>query len=475
MEPLQLKQKQAEVIDAANDPTVDTIVLIGAVGTGKTDVAAHLVLSICQAFPKTRWPVFRVNQSTAVETVIPSFLDMAERIGMLQGPGKDFVYTQKPYRITFPNGSTIPFREADETKDRGGKKIKGINATGNMLDEVDEFDYDMYLQATSRRGRHNEAGQPSLSILTMNPNDGWSKEHIYDKWKDGDLPEGTVVIEFDLEDTWLTERDVARLQTNPEYWTQRYLYNNWDFNDESTSLFKSRHWAASIVNELDSTLPRSAGYDVARSGTDRSVRSLLYGTTLTDLRIMKDKTETVDTSVQADNLVTDAVEFEYGLDNLVIDAVGLGVGVVDSLSKLGYDSHEFMSGAKPDPDVRLDDMDNLPLAFDNLRSQMIYLYARGIELGKIKHFRGCPFLNELKKEAMVHHFDTTDKVLKVESKDKIKKRLGFSPDLLDAVIMALYVALRPTPEFHSQEDGGGSSAFGGGADPVFGDLNSSRF
>ncbi|SDO56965.1 hypothetical protein SAMN04515671_1362 [Nakamurella panacisegetis] len=41
-----------------------------------------------------------------------------------------------------------------------------------------------------------------------------------------------------------------------------------------------------------------------------------------------------------------------------------------------------------------------------------------------------------------HHFDTTDKVLRVEKKEKIKERLGFSPDLLDSVVMGLYVALR---------------------------------
>jgi hypothetical protein len=36
-------------------------------------------------------------------------------------------------------------------------------------------------------------------------------------------------------------------------------------------------------------------------------------------------------------------------------------------------------------------------------------------------------------------------VLKVESKDKIKTRLGTSPDLLDAVVMGLYIALKEKP------------------------------
>jgi|GEM_PF-976786 len=449
--PLQLKPKQLEVIEAANRPEVDTIVLLGSVGTGKTDVAAHLVLSICHQFPKSRWPVFRVNQSTAVETVIPSYLDMAERMGLEKG--KDFTYTQKPYRITFNNGSVIPFREADPTKDRGGKKIKGINATGNHLDEVDEFDYEMFLQATSRRGRRNENGQPSLSVLTLNPNDGWVKEKIYDPWKEGTLPSGTVVIEFGLEDSWQSRQDIAALMTNPEYWTQRYLYNNWNYADESNSLFKSRQWAESMVDDLDRDATRSAGYDVAWKGVDRSVRGLLYGTTVADLKIFKEKNVRVELPDQADMLIEDASENEYGMDNTAVDAVGLGGGMVGDLVKLGMHPYEFMSGAAPDPRVSLPG-DDIPLNFDNLRSQMIYLYARGIDLGIIKHFKGCPYLKELQKEATYHNYDTTNKVLKVESKEQIKKRLGVSPDLFDAVIMALYVALRPVQAFPAQDESG---------------------
>jgi len=43
---LQLKPKQIEAVQAVNDPTVDTLVLLGVVGSGKTDVAAHIDISI---------------------------------------------------------------------------------------------------------------------------------------------------------------------------------------------------------------------------------------------------------------------------------------------------------------------------------------------------------------------------------------------------------------------------------------------
>lgn len=451
---LRLKQKQAEAVAAINDPQVDTLVLIGAVGTGKTDVAAHIVLSIADSFPKSYWPVIRQNLSTAKRTVIPSYREMAERMNLIEGT--DYTFNKTDWYFEFPNGSIIPFIEADITKDRDGKKVRGINATGNHIDEPDELDPTMFIQATSRRGRRNENKQPSVSILSMNPSDGHLKAKYYDPWKAGTLPPNIRVIEFDINDSWQSARDIETLKTNPEWWTQRYLYNNWDYADESLSLFKSRTWAASFVDELDPDAPRTVGYDVARNARgDRSVRGLAYGLVIADLAIAKDSNEEIPLPDQADWLTRDAEENGYGLDNAAIDAVGLGQGMVDDLRREGFNVEEFKSGAPPDPDVRLDAADTSTLNFDSLRSQMIYLYARGIEKGIIKHFKGLPFLNELFREAAQHQFEINDKVIKVESKEHIKKRLGTSPDLFDAVLMTLYMALKaaytPTPP-KSDED-----------------------
>jgi hypothetical protein len=441
---LQLKPKQQQAVDAVNDPLVDTLVLFGTVGTGKTDIAAHIVISICYRFDKTYWPVFRQNISTAKKSVIPSYLEMLDKMGLVEGT--DYKFNSQEHTITFTNKSVIVFTEADPTKDRGGKKIKGINASGNHCDEVDELTHEMFVQAVSRKGRRNASGQPSISILTFNPTDVPHLITFYNKYKKpetyGALPSSVRCIEFGLEDSWQQQQDIDQLKTNPKWWTERYLYNNWAYADESSSLFKSKEWAASLTDKLDGEAKRVAGYDVARSGVDRSVRAVLYGLTVADIKIFKDKLEQIDTSKQGDMLITDAAEEMYALKDLAVDAVGLGVGVVDALSKEGYKVVEYMSGKAPDPGVRLSDDANVPINFDSLRSQMIYLYARGLELGLIKHYSGCPFLNDLQKEATMHNYEITDKVLKVESKEHIKKRLGVSPDLFDAVIMAFYIALR---------------------------------
>lgn len=131
---------------------------------------------------------------------------MADKMGFEEG--RDFDYNQRAKTITFPIKCVIVFDEADPTKDRGGKKIKGINASGNQIDEADELSNTRCSSKPFLVEGAAMYGQPSMSIVTMNPNDGWVKELYYDRWKAGTLPPNIRVIEFDLSDGWLSRRDI---------------------------------------------------------------------------------------------------------------------------------------------------------------------------------------------------------------------------------------------------------------------------
>jgi hypothetical protein len=352
-------------------------VLIGVIGTGKTDVAAHLSISIAYQFPRTYWPVFRQNISTAKRSVIPSYLNMLDLMNLVEG--EDYVFNRQDYEIVFPhNKSKIGFVEADVTKDRQGRKIKGINATGNHIDEADELDQTMYITATSRRGRRNEHGQPSLSIVTMNPNDTHLKGLYYDPWKAGTLPEDTAVIEFTVEDSWQSAADIAALERNPKPWVERYLRNNWAYQDDTDSLFKYRHFDASLTSELDDKLPRHVGYDVAWKAGDRSVAALWYGKTLVDIAVSKDNDEEMTTDDQALWLIKYMTQNAVLPQNTNVDAVGGGAGVMGSLTARGIAVNEFVSGARAQSDK-----------YDKLRSEVIYAFSQGLERGEIKIYEGC--------------------------------------------------------------------------------------
>ncbi|MFA9227980.1 MAG: hypothetical protein ACEQR7_06065 [Agathobacter rectalis] len=430
--------------DLLNDPTIHTIVLIGSIGTGKTDVAAHIGISLAYQFPKTYFTVFRQNISTAKRSIIPSYLNMLDLMNFEEDV--DYRYNKQDFEITFPhNQSKIGFVEADVTKDRQGRKIKGINATANHIDEGDELDETMFITATSRRGRRNTNGQPSISIITMNPNDSHLKAKYYDPWKNpkeyGPLPIGVAVIEFTIEDSWQTKEDIAAMMTNPMPWVERYIKNNWNYKDDIDSLFKYRFFDAALTKDVTSQDKNTIGYDVARSGTDRSVIALWWGKVLMDIVIIKDKRDQMKTDDQALELIKYMTQNAVVAENVAVDAVGLGVGVIDHMHSKGIIVKEFVSGASPYMS-EADKRKGIPSRYDNLRSQVIYEFSQGLEKGIYKIYESCPFRKELISEAMLHNHETTDKKLNVESKEKIKERTGgMSPDIFDAVVMGLFPQL----------------------------------
>lgn len=445
---LRLKPKQQEVLELLDNEEIHTIVLIGSVGTGKTDIAAYIMWSIALEFPKSFLPVFRKNLSTARTSVIPSYINVADNMNLIEGKHYRYDKTNHVIKI-LSNKSVIPFVEADHTKDRQGRKIKGMNATANHIDEGDEFDQIMFITANSRRGRRNEKGQPAISIITMNPNDTYLREKYYNPYhepeKYGALPKGVVVIEFTLEDSWQSEQDIEAMLTNPNPWKQRYLFNNWNYQDDDSSLFKYKYFQSAIVSMFDPNAIRFVGNDVARSGSDRSVIAQWSGNTLVDIIITKTKEEKKTTDEQAMTLIKFMTENSIIADNVAVDAVGIGVGVVDHAKSKGIRVREFVSGASPVKEKNPDGSDK-PSKYDSLRSQVIFEFAQGLERGTYKIFEGCPFRNELISEAMAHQHEVTDKLLKVESKDKVKERTGsLSPDIFDAVVMGLFPQLKIDP------------------------------
>lgn len=431
---LYLKQKQQKVIEIVNSGKYHTIVLLGSVGTGKTDIAAHASISIAYTFPKTYWTVFRQNLSIAKRSVIPSYINMLDMMNFVEG--EDYKHDKQAQSLHFPNKSTIDFIEADVTKDRQGKKIKGINASGNHIDEADELAEIMFIQALSRRGRRNENGQPSLSIVTMNPNDSFLRDYYYRPYREGTLPEGVIVIEFDIGDSWQTKEDIEAMRRNPRSWVERYINNNWDYADDISSLFKYKYFDASITSVLNNEDKRYIGFDVARSGMDRSVIAEWWGRTLVNITIIKGKDEEKTTDDQALELIRYMQLNNIFQTNVAVDGVGVGVGVIDHMKSKGIIVQEFISGGRPTVDK-----------YDNLRSQVIFEFAQGLERGDIKVYEGCSFRNQLINEAMLHQHKINDKKLAVEPKDKVKERTGgVSPDIMDAVVMGLYPQLNTNPK-----------------------------
>lgn len=383
---------------------------------------------------------------------VMSYLEVLDAMGLQEGTDYRYV-SGTEIKITFlHNGSIIQFVPLDHTKDREWRKIKSINATKTSVDEVDGVMHSGFVMLSSRAGRRNRNGAPACTVATCNPNETWVKEHVYTPWKNGALPPNVCVIEFEMEDSFLFSTGYyERFKDNPEQWRQRYLKNNWDYLDDEGSLFKMRLLDRIHTDTYTADDTGYLGIDVAREGKDRSVFCEIRGNVLTNIKVytredfdrlaLPDEKDAPPYSIiLGREALSYALKRGIGYSNAAGDAVGNGGGMIDYLRSQGFKLNEFKAGAAPVRQANAKDLRKPDYSeeYDMLRSQMYHQLALDMERGDFFFYSGCPHLAELKQELLYHQFAVEDKSMKVESKDKIKLRLGKSPDLADALVIAYF-------------------------------------
>lgn len=170
--------------------------------------------------------------------------------------------------------------------------------------------------------------------------------------------------------------------------------------------------------------PKIIGVDVARQGDDRSVIFRRQGLA----------SFTPKPPMQGANAmeVANAVAFEihtWQPDAVMVDGTGgYGAGVIDRLRQLGHDVMEVQFGGKAmDP------------RFLNKRMEMYWNMSEWLQTGGI-----LPDMPALKVELCTPTYSfTTTGAMKLEDKQSIKDRMGFSPDLADALALTFAFPVAP--------------------------------
>lgn len=456
---LVLKPKQQEVIDVLNTrPDIDELILIGPTGVGKSALTAHVFISIAEAFPHSQLFVWRKNFNTARKTIWRTYKKMLADMNFHED--EHYKLNEGSLLIEFPNKSLITFAQADSSTDKDQNKIKGLDITANQLEESNELTEDAVDMIMSRKGRANQAGQPSINIHTMNPNNGWTKSRYYDKWKKGQLPSNVMVIEFTLEDSWQTDQDINSLiRSKPMWWIQRYLYNNWNYLDEDHALISGYLWEKAKIYKLPeiprdehgNVIPKDPRYrfdkvigvDVSDNGGDATVLSLIEYGVLTEQKELKLPERTYGLNPELDSRPTgylfaqqliayaESKGFTKGQARQIsLEVNGVGTAMRDGMKVLGWHIDEYTATAKSRNETFL----NLRRALDEGEVQVL----------QKDNYNGHD--DELWREISAHDTDIVDGVEKVTKKDKIKEQLGRSPDYADSFA----IAVRMHSKFHGK-------------------------
>lgn len=249
-----------------------------------------------------------------------------------------------------------------------------------------------------------------------------------------------IEITADPEDPKRTPRvDVAWAQDqinkwgrgNP--WVMAYILGKFPPGSINTLLGSEDVLAAlgrHISRDKYQHAPKVVGVDVARFGDDRTAiwrRQGLATWTPDEMRGARSDEIAGRVALRARTPAT-RDEPEWIADGIMVDGTGgYGSGVVDALRHAKWEPYEVQfAGAASDP------------RFYNKRAEIWWKLAEWVKAG------GClPNLPELAKELTAPTYWLQGGKLRLEEKDQIKSRLGFSPDLGDGLATTFAVEIAP--------------------------------
>lgn len=117
-----------------------------------------------------------------------------------------------------------------------------------------------------------------------------------------------------------------------------------------------------------------------------------------------------------------------------VDAVGVGAGTINTFKAEGYEV-TALHGGQWDSAIPLDDEGKPMYEFNSLRAQMYFTCAMEMRDREfIIDIQDGSKINQLKKELIAPKLMVSGQKIAVESKESIKKRIGYSPNMMDSFV-----------------------------------------
>ena len=192
--------------------------------------------------------------------------------------------------------------------------------------------------------------------------------------------------------------------------------------------------------DVDRTGAFTYACDVARYGTDDSVRTKKRGYDIYDLKSWSGLS-----TMEYANIIANDIEKETSdPDGVFIDTIGVGAGVMDRLKEKGYKSIDA------NVSMKADEID----VYYNKRAEMYFNLRDFVRKGG-----RIPNDEELAEELQVITYtysENNGKIL-IMKKAEIKEELGRSPDKSDSVALHFFSKVRPKATIvHDMSSTGGS-------------------
>lgn len=341
-------------------------------------------------------------------------------------------------RITFKNGSEIMCLTAQASSvTKEAKNLMGFGATIVLIDESALIPDTMFSKILRMVGGMKK-GKVGKIIQLSNPfeDNHFGKafnnkryETLSINWKTA-LREGRITQEFLNE----AREDMSELD-----WLIFYEVK-FPKGGAADGLIPYS-WIQNAINQAGCEGSyKQSGLDVARFGRDKTVYAFRTGGVLRPF----EQTEQMDT-MEVVGWVLPKLERDKP-DMHCTDVVGLGAGVHDRLDEIQGEGFESDEEDWSDTELIPVNVGESPVTadgkkkFHNLRAQ-VYWHLRSLfkpdENGQSSI--SIPDDAELVKQLReIRYKYSSEKKIKIEAKDEMKKRLGYSPDKADATALAFW-------------------------------------
>jgi len=425
---IKLTKKQSQAWRLLMDDITNEVLYGGSAGAGKSWLGCLWITTLCLKYKGIRCLIGRTVLTQLKMTTLNTLFETLQSMNLKSG--EHYTYNGQSNVITFQNGSEIILKDLQyQPSDPNFDSLGGLELSAVFVDEAAQISQLAYNILKSRiRFKLNEYNLQPKILMTCNPGQVWLKKVFYLPYIQDSLPENMKFVPaLPMDNPHLPASYIEMLKTLPSAQRKRLLEGDWNYMDESDNLFDFD----SISNSVFSNVPQGTdkkyiSVDVARFGTDRSVAIVWSGLVVLEVLVYT-KLSTVELSSEIKELIA-----KYGVhpNNVIVDSDGVGGGVADQIK-----GTNFVNNSRALHEQN----------FSNLKSQCYVKLSELFKEGKISlNILDPNVVDELTQELLAIKLKDMDKdnKVQVQSKDEMKKILGKSPDLSDALMMRMYYEIK---------------------------------
>ena len=421
-------KRQSQAWKYLTDYKTNIVLFGGSAGGGKSWLGCLWITTLCLQHQGIRCLIGRSVLTQLKLTTLNTLFDLLSTMGFKSG--QHFNFNGQSNVLSFYNGSEIIFKDlAYNPSDPNYDSLGSLEISAAFIDESSQITSLAFSIVKSRiRYKLNEYNLIPKVLMTCNPSNNWIKKDFYLPHTQGTLEDNKVFIpSLPMDNPHLPPSYIEMLKELPPQQRRRLLEGDWDYLDESDSLFKFDEISNSVFRtEPNSKDKKVLTLDVARFGDDRSVAFVWVGLVVVSCHIYR-KLSTTELYTEIQDVMR-----SHGIhpQNVIVDSDGVGGGISDLLR-----ATNFVNNSSPLHGQN----------FSNLKSQCYVKLSDMFREGNISlNILEPSLIEDLTQELLAVKLKDVDKDNKVavQSKDDMKRLLGKSPDLSDSLMMRMLLEIK---------------------------------